>query len=211
MQDIATIRREYTRAELTQESVAAEPLEQLSAWLSDAVVSQVHEPTAMTLSTVNDAGRPSSRVVLAKSIDSGIVFFTNYESRKGHDLAAHPFASLVFFWPELERQVRVEGSVEKVPRAVSEAYWISRPFTSRIGATASKQSTTLDSREELERLVDELSIEWVDGNVPLPETWGGYRVVPDYFEFWQGRASRLHDRIAYIGKGQEWGLVRLSP
>lgn len=211
MNDLTTIRREYTRAELSEETVAAKPLEQLAHWLGDAIVAQVHEPTAMTLSTVNAEGRPSSRIVLAKSIDSGIVFYTNYDSRKGRDLATQPFASIVFFWPELERQVRIEGRVEQVERSISEAYWTSRPFESRIGAVASTQSQPLASRADLERRVEELMDIYADGDVPLPASWGGFRVVPDYFEFWQGRVSRLHDRIAYIAKGQEWGLMRLYP
>ncbi len=211
MNDLATIRREYTRAELSEETVAADPLKQVSMWLGDAIVAQVYEPTAMTVSTVNGEGRPSSRIVLAKSIDTGVVFFTNYQSRKGQDLSVHPFASLVFFWPELERQVRIEGRVEQIERSISEAYWASRPFESCIGATASEQSKVLSSRVDLERRVEELMAQHADGIVPLPTTWGGYRVVPDYFEFWQGRPSRLHDRIAYICKGQEWGLVRLYP
>lgn len=211
MNDLSIIRREYSRAELSEESVAANPIEQLSLWLGDAIVAQVHEPTAMTLSTVSNEGRPSSRIVLAKSIDAGIVFFTNYESRKGRELATQPFASIVFFWPELERQVRIEGRVEQVERSISEAYWTSRPFESRIGATASEQSKVLSSRADLEHRVEELSAQHADGVVPLPATWGGFRVVPDYFEFWQGRPSRLHDRIAYIVKGQKWGLTRLYP
>lgn len=211
MNDLSTVRREYTRAELSEQSVAADPLVQLSDWLSDAMVARVNEPTAMTLSTVNEDGRPSSRIVLAKAIDTGIVFFTNYASRKASNLEARPFASLVFFWSELERQIRIEGAVEKIPRNDSEEYWASRPFESRIGAIASEQSQPLASREELERRVQKLQLQFADGVVPLPDNWGGYRVIPDYFEFWQGRSSRLHDRIAYTGKGLEWGLARLYP
>lgn len=211
MNDLSSIRREYSRAELSEHTVAADPSAQLMLWMNDAIVAQVHEPTAMTLSTVNEHARPSSRIVLAKSIDDGIVFYTNLKSRKGNDLESQPHASLVFFWPELERQVRIEGAVEQVDRSISEAYWVSRPLSSRIGAVASQQSRPLASRTDLERHVEELTAQYADGNVPLPETWGGYKVVPDYFEFWQGRASRLHDRIAYLVKGQEWGLVRLYP
>lgn len=209
--DIADLRTEYQRETLDEHSVSHNPFEQFSRWMDEVLAAEVLEPTAMTLATVSADGRPSARTVLLKGIDTGFVFYTNYTSRKGMDLAANPYASLLFFWPDLQRQVRVEGRVEKITIEESEAYFVTRPLGSRIGAWASQQSQPLPSRDELERRTAELEREYADGNVPLPPFWGGYRLVPDAIEFWQGRPSRLHDRILYERGETGWTITRLSP
>ena len=176
-----------------------------------AITAQVPEPTAMTLATVNARGRPAARIVLLKGADArGFVFFTNYDSRKGKELATHPVAALTFLWKELERQVRIEGTVEKVSAEESSAYYATRPLGSRIGAWASPQSDTIESRAWLEGRWEELAARYGE-NPACPPNWGGYRVIPDYLEFWQGRSSRLHDRIAYTRAGNEWKIARLAP
>lgn len=180
--------------------------------MDEALESQVNEPTAMTLSTVASDGRPSSRVVLLKGYDSGgFVFFTNYNSRKGRELAENPYAAINFFWPELERQVNISGSTSKVSTEESDEYFRSRPFTSRVGAWASNQSEKIDSRMTIMIKAAKLLVKYASGNVPRPPHWGGFRLVPDRFEFWQGRESRLHDRIAYVQNGNAWEISRLSP
>lgn len=209
--DIANLRRDYSQHELSEKQVDADPFAQFSQWLDEAMNSEALEPTAMTLSTVAENGTPSSRVVLLKGVsDSGLVFFTNYESRKGRELTANPIAVVNFFWPELERQINVSGNVERVSQEESETYFKSRPVKSRIAAWASHQSSTLASREELEKRVEELNEKFGE-DVPLPPFWGGFRLKPIRFEFWQGRRSRLHDRICYELKDNAWQISRLSP
>ena len=210
--DIANLRQEYQRAELTKRSVDADPFAQFSLWFNEAVAADVAEPSAMTLATADSNGRTSSRIVLLKGLASnGLVFFTNYESTKGQDLAANPQASLLFFWPDLERQIRIDGMVEKVAEEESDEYFASRPFESRIGALASAQSSVLSSRDELEERYARLLTEHSQGSVTRPASWGGYLVKPLTWEFWQGRPSRLHDRIRYSKEDSSWKIERLSP
>lgn len=210
--ELADLRRDYSLKELSESSVERDPFAQFSKWMSEALDSAVIEPTAMTVSTVDAEGIPSSRVVLLKGVDgNGLVFFTNYESKKSADLTANPHVSLHFFWPDLERQVIIGGTTEKVSREESDAYFASRPIESRIGAWASKQSRILSGREELEKNVAEVRDRFRNGNIPCPPFWGGFRVRPDRFEFWQGRQSRLHDRIVYELSGSIWMIFRLSP
>jgi pyridoxamine 5'-phosphate oxidase len=209
--ELAAIRRDYSRQELSRSSVAADPFVQFANWFEEYLNSGPLEPNAMTLSTAGLDSRPSSRVVLLKGFDpTGFVFYTNYESEKARQLAENPHASLHFFWPELERQIAVEGRAEKVSREESEAYFLSRPLESRIGAWASKQSSVLASREVLAEKIAKMRERFGD-DVPCPPFWGGYRVVPDRFEFWQGRPSRLHDRILYTRSNGGWAISRLSP
>ena len=208
---LAHLRKDYALKTLDEKDVDRDPLKQFGVWMVEAIHAQVPEPTAMTLSTADARGRPSGRIVLLKGVDPrGFVFFTNYESRKGRDLAANPAAAITFLWKELERQVRIEGSVERVKDDESTAYYDSRPLGSRIGAWASPQSEAIESRAWLEerwaRLTDE------HGEKPArPPHWGGYRLMPERLEFWQGRLSRLHDRIAYTRDGPGWRVQRLAP
>lgn len=207
---LADLRRKYEKDLLLESSLAPTPLEQFSKWFDEALQADVPEPNAMTLATVGANGRPSARIVLLKGLDErGLVFFTNYTSRKGQDLAAHPYASLLFFWQPLERQVRLEGLVEKVSAAESDTYYNSRPLGSRIGAWVSPQSQPT-SREELEQRNAALS-ESLGMEPPRPEYWGGYRLKPEYVEFWQGRPSRLHDRLVYTLTAGQWKQSRLAP
>lgn len=212
LHELAALRRDFSRESLTETSVSSDPFEQFSKWMDEALAAEIVDATAMTLSTVDADCRPSSRVVLLKGFNSsGFTFFTNYESKKARDLAANPNAAIHFFWAELERQVIMSGTVAKTSREESEAYFLSRPVESRIGAWASKQSSVLASREDLESRVEELRAKYPDGDVPLPPFWGGFRLTPSRFEFWQGRASRLHDRICYELRTGEWEIFRLSP
>ena len=210
--DLAHMRRSYEQAELDEAHVAGDPLTQFQKWFSEAVAAKVLEPNAMTLATVGEGGRPSTRVVLLKGVDQrGLVWYTNYQSRKGQELALHPVAALQFFWGELERVVRVEGQVEKLPAEESDAYYRTRPLGSRIGAWASPQSQVIPSRAELEATwAQEQARQGAD---PVrPPHWGGYRLVPDRWEFWQGRSSRLHDRLCFTREAQgPWQLSRLAP
>jgi pyridoxamine 5'-phosphate oxidase len=208
---LANLRRDYSSKELSKSSVDADPFVQFGIWLDEAIASEIIDANAMTLATVGEHGRPSSRVVLLKGFDSrGFVFFTNYESRKARDLDVNPFASLSFFWPQIERQLMISGLAERTTREESENYFKTRPFESQLGAWASRQSSEISSRAVLEKELREVRSRFGD-TVPLPEFWGGYRIVPDRFEFWQGRASRLHDRICYKDVDGEWKVVRLSP
>lgn len=203
---------QYAGPTLDPETCPEHPFELFRAWLGDAVEAQPGRANAMTLATVGPDGRPAARIVLLKEIDArGLVFFTNYDSRKGHDLAAHPFAALCIYWPALDRQVRVEGAVERVAAADSDAYFASRPLASRIGAIASPQSRPLASRAELDERVAALTASLAGADPARPDGWGGYRVLPDAIEFWQGQPSRLHDRVQYRLADGAWHRERLAP
>lgn len=209
---LADLRREYTLASLDLSEVDPDPFVQFTQWFEEAQRAEVLEPNAMTLATADAAGRPSARVVLLKEVTPrGFVFFTDYRSRKGIELAANPRAGLCFFWKELERQVRIVGTVERLTPEESAAYFGSRPLGSRVGAWASVQSAVIPGRDWLEAEVERVSATYPDGDVPLPPHWGGYRVAPEELEFWQGRASRLHDRVRYLPNGGSWRVERLSP
>ena len=204
-------RKDYTQAGLNESDVAANPIDQFTLWLTQAMEANMHKPYAMTLATVDADNRPSARVVLLRGVDArGFVFFTNYASRKGQAMAAYPLAALLFYWPELERQVRIEGVVQKIDAQESDAYFNSRPLGSRLGAWASPQSQTIASRDELERRLAEASARYGE-QPPRPPFWGGYRVQPDTVEFWQGRPSRLHDRVVYTLVDGAWQMRRVAP
>jgi pyridoxamine 5'-phosphate oxidase len=211
---LAGLRKEYTLQGLDPEGTAPDPVTQFQKWMEEALQAAVPEPTAMHLGTVSADGRPSGRIVLLKGIDAeGFVFFTNYDSRKGQAMAHRPYVSLTFFWPELERQVRVEGTVRKVSAEASDEYFGSRPRASRIGALASPQSQVIPDRQVLENKVAALNAQYDEAaDIARPAHWGGYVVTPDAVEFWQGRPSRLHDRILYTRTAAgEWQKNRLAP
>jgi pyridoxamine 5'-phosphate oxidase len=210
---IPEMREEYTWSGLYEADIAADPLRQFEKWFQEAIAAKLPEPNAMTLATATPDGQPSARMVLLKGFDaSGFTFFTNYESRKGGELTANPRAALLFFWAELHRQVRIEGTVERVSQAESDDYFRSRPLGSRLGAWASAQSAVIASRAVLEERVREAMQRFPDGDVPCPPNWGGYRVVPLTIEFWQGRPDRLHDRLRYQRmEPSGWCIERLSP
>jgi pyridoxamine 5'-phosphate oxidase len=209
--DLADLRRDYARESLSERDVAPDPITQFEKWFAQALGAGMIEPNAMTLATSTRDGHPSARIVLLKSVDAkGFVFYTDYRSRKGAELEANPNVALCFWWGELQRQVRITGTVARASREESEAYYRTRPHGSRIGAWASHQSAPLSSREPLESEVKRLEEKYPD-DVPLPPHWGGFRVTPDSIEFWQGRPSRLHDRIVYTRSGNAWTIGRLSP
>jgi pyridoxamine 5'-phosphate oxidase len=218
--ELSNLRRSYEHGSLSERDVAADPILQFEHWMNDAINANLRDANAMTLVTVGANGRPSSRIVLLKGHDvgdaptgataRGFVWYTNYTSRKADELAVHPHAALQFFWSELDRQVRIEGVVEKATSTESDLYFSQRPYESRIGAWASPQSAVIATRSELEERVVALRQQY-PSEVPRPPSWGGYRLVPDLFEFWQGRPSRLHDRIVYRRTGSSWTVLRLAP
>jgi pyridoxamine 5'-phosphate oxidase len=212
--ELASLREDYRLAVLDEAHCKKDPIRQFELWFKEAKSAGLKEPNAMTLATVNESGQPSARIVLLKGIEpSAFLFYTNYASRKGQELAANPRCALTFYWAELERQVRVEGKVEKVSKEQSEAYFNGRPKGSRLGAVVSNQSTELESRKRLETSLAELEFAYANSDdVPMPESWGGYRLTPHMLEFWQGRMNRLHDRIVYQrGEDCAWRMGRLSP
>ena len=209
---IAGLRKEYSSKLLEINKVDPNPIEQFKSWMDASIESGVLEPNAMHLSTVTAENRPSSRIVLLKGIDTGFVFFTNYESKKSRELLANPFASLTFFWPEMERQVRVEGAVEKVPGAESDEYFLSRPIESQIGAWTSPQSEEIPGRDFLEKRKEAMEKRFASEEITRPPHWGGFRLLADKVEFWQGGPGRLHDRILYTASTDNaWILKRLAP
>jgi pyridoxamine 5'-phosphate oxidase len=211
MDDIANLRKSYERAELDESASLPDPIAQFGLWLQQALDGQLPEPNAMTLATVGANDRPSTRIVLIKGFDArGIVWYTNYESRKGRELAGNPYAALQFHWVEMERVVRIEGRVEKTSAEESDAYFVSRPLDSRIGAWASPQSQVIASRAVLVSNAAKIGAQYLM-RPPRPPHWGGYRLVPDTFEFWQGRKSRLHDRLRYRLDASTWVRERLAP
>jgi len=216
MSDIADLREEYAQAALSRDHVADDPIQQFRDWFDEALDAEVHEPNAMTLATAAPDAAPSARIVLLKGLDnSGFRFYTNYESHKGRELAQNPNVALVFWWPPLERQVRIEGRAERLPEPESTAYFHSRPRGSQLGAWASPQSRVVDSRAELEDTLDAVTAEYEDADeIPRPPHWGGYVVRPTTIEFWQGRPNRLHDRLQYrrpTPDATDWTLERLAP
>jgi pyridoxamine 5'-phosphate oxidase len=210
---IADLRREYAQTRLREEDVDADPVRQFARWFEEAVAAEVREPNGMTLATATPDGRPSARMVLLKGFDErGFVFYTDYRSRKGVELASNPRAALVFWWPEVERQLRIDGAVSRTTEGESDSYYRSRPIGSRFAAWSSHQSAVLPDREALDAELSRVRARFPEQDPPLPPHWGGFRVVPDEIEFWQGRESRLHDRIRYRrGARGEWVRERLSP
>lgn len=209
--DIQDLRRQYKKKTLSKSSVNRDPFKQFTKWFEEVLKSGFLEPNAMTLATATPGGKPSIRVVLLKALDDrGFVFYTNYESRKGKEIEANKNASILFYWDKLERQVRIDGTVEKVTKEESEAYFKTRPFKSRVGAWASNQSTVIESRSVIVKEFLKYLVKFRT-DVPLPPTWGGYRLTPSSFEFWQGRPNRLHDRIRYTRQKNGWKIERLAP
>jgi pyridoxamine 5'-phosphate oxidase len=210
---VADLRKEYTLQGLSETEIHPNPFEQFKIWFNQALAAQLPEPNAMTIATATSDGKPSARMVLLKDYDErGFVFYTNYESHKGQQLIRNPWGAIAFLWVELERQVRIEGRVEKVSAAESDEYFHSRPKGSQLGAWASNQSQVVESRQVLERRLEQLKEEYDNKEIPRPPHWGGFRVIPDEIEFWQGRPNRLHDRLLYRrGEGGSWKIQRLSP
>jgi pyridoxamine 5'-phosphate oxidase len=210
--DAANLRKEYTRAGLSRSDVDPDPIVQFHEWFEETLAADLHEPNAMILATATQDGRPSARTVLLKGYDRrGLVFYTNYEGRKAHELEANPACALLFYWGELERQVRIEGHANRLPDEESDAYFASRPRGSRLGAWASQQSRPVEHRSVLEERIRALEAEYESREVPRPPFWGGYRVRPEVVEFWQGRQNRLHDRLVYRRTGGGWKMERLQP
>lgn len=210
---IADLRQNYTLTGLSKTDVDSDPIKQFNAWFTQALEADIIEPNAMTLATATSDGKPTARIVLLKGFDArGFVFYTNYESQKGQQLLTNPYAALVFLWDKLERQVRIEGEVVKLDRAESETYFHSRPQASQLGAWASDQSRVIPNRAVLEQKLEDLRALYQDKTVPIPEHWGGFRVIPKRVEFWQGRSSRLHDRLVYdLQDDSMWQITRLAP
>ncbi|MGE6219392.1 pyridoxamine 5'-phosphate oxidase [Nubsella zeaxanthinifaciens] len=209
---IQNLRQEYKSAELNEQDVIKNPIAQFEKWFTDAMSAQLYEPNVMTLATADKSGRPNARIVLLKGVDEeGFSFYTNYLSQKGKEIKKNPYACLVFFWAELERQVRIEGRIEKLDKETSEQYFHSRPTGSQIGAIASPQSQVIESRNNLELKVKELTQQYEGKPIPKPAHWGGYIVKPTSIEFWQGRPSRLHDRIKFTLVNGSWKIERLAP
>jgi pyridoxamine 5'-phosphate oxidase len=210
--NIAEIRKEYKLQSLLEKEVDPDPIRQFQQWWNEAIMSNIEEPNAMTLATSNKKGNPSARIVLLKGLSNdGFVFFTNYKSRKGNELKENPYASLLFFWKELERQVRIEGTITKTNEEKSTDYFLSRPALSKISAWSSPQSSVIQSRDDLEKNVIKYQQQFSNGEIPRPPHWGGYIVKPALIEFWQGRPSRLHDRLQYTLSNDKWIIERLAP
>jgi pyridoxamine 5'-phosphate oxidase len=210
--EISHLREEYRREALNRETLHTDPMEQFKAWFGQAQAAQLREPNAMILATVDADGQPFNRTVLLKKLDGrGLVFFTNFESRKARQMIANPKVSVLFLWLELERQVSINGTVEKISSAESLSYFATRPLGSRLGAWTSQQSSIIKSRSLLEAKLEEMKRKFADGKIPLPSFWGGYRIKPGSYEFWQGRRNRLHDRFLYCKVGDKWEIERLQP
>lgn len=211
-EQLQKLREDYSKHSLDESDVNSDPIIQFESWMKEAMNAEVPEPNAMTLSTVGANNKPHSRVVLLKGIEEGdFVFYTNWQSEKGSEIEQNPNVAFCFLWLELERQVRIEGIAEKLSQEESEEYFKQRPYKSQIGALASNQSSVVPNREFLEKRFEELEEKYTEGDVPKPESWGGYRIKPEVLEFWQGRRSRLHDRIKYEKVGNKWDIKRLSP
>lgn len=210
--ELAALRQDYSHNELSKSTVATDPFDQFSKWFDEAIKAQIFEPNAMHLGTSTPDGKPSGRTVLLKGFDAnGFKFFTNYGSRKANELVANPNCYLHFFWKELERQIFIRGVSTRTTDRESDEYFATRPYKSQIGAWASEQSAVIDSRDVLEKRFNDLAEKYPEGSVPRPPFWGGFRVIPEQFEFWQGRRSRLHDRIVYEQTNGGWNVLRLSP
>lgn len=209
---IQSMRQDYKAAKLNEQDIVKDPIQQFEKWFTEAIEAEIFEPNVMTLATADKAGKPNARIVLLKGVDqNGFSFYTNYLSQKGKEIKKNPYACLVFFWGELERQVRIEGKIEKLDKETSEAYFLSRPTDSQIGAIASPQSQVIANRAVLEAKVADTAKQFDGKTITKPAHWGGYIVKPTAIEFWQGRSNRLHDRIKYVFVNNEWKIERLAP